>query len=54
VIFRDELERREGTRRDKTIAGYTRSIFWLTVIIAIATLVSVLDEHEGVDRLGRC
>ncbi len=39
--FREELARRDQERHDRAMADYARRMYWLTVIIAVATLVNV-------------
>ncbi|MGQ0762686.1 MAG: hypothetical protein ACT4OT_11840 [Acidobacteriota bacterium] len=40
--FRDEQVRRQQTKQTDTILSYTRWMTWLTVIIAVATIVNVV------------
>lgn len=40
-LYRDELLRREGARRDAELLKYTREIRWLTLAVAAATIVAL-------------
>jgi|GEM_PF-1945614 len=41
IVFRDELRHREQRRYAQEMARHTEAVTWLTVIVAIATLIQL-------------
>jgi hypothetical protein len=41
-LYRDELFRRDAARRDRELLGLTRQIRWLTIAVAVGTILALV------------
>jgi hypothetical protein len=41
LVYRDELHHRELRRHTQEMAKHTKAVTWLTVVIAVATLIQL-------------